>query len=54
MPALVISVADLPRTRSNKLVELAVADAVNGRVVRNLEAIANPEAITAIVDALKH
>mgnify|MGYP002856251836 FL=1 len=54
VPALVISVADLPRTRSNKLVELAVADAVNGRVVRNLEAIANPEAITAIVDALKH
>ena len=54
VPALVISVADLPRTRSNKLVELAVADAVNGRVVRNLEAIANPEAITDIVDALKH
>ena len=53
VPALVISVVDLPRTRSNKLVELAVADAVNGRVVRNLEAIANPEAIDAIVDALK-
>jgi acetoacetyl-CoA synthetase len=53
VPAVVISVADLPRTRSNKLVELAVADAVNGRPVRNLEAIANPEAITAIVDALK-
>jgi acetoacetyl-CoA synthetase len=53
VPAVVISVKDLPRTRSNKLVELAVADAVNGRPVRNLEAIANPEAITAIVDALK-
>jgi acetoacetyl-CoA synthetase len=53
VPAVVISVADLPRTRSNKLVELAVADAVNSRPVRNLEAIANPEAITAIVDALK-
>ena len=53
VPAVVISVADLPRTRSNKLVELAVADAVNGRPVRNLEAIANPEAITAIVNALK-
>ena len=52
VPAVVISVADLPRTRSNKLVELAVADAVNGRPVRNIEAIANPEAITAIVDAL--
>ena len=53
VPAVVISVADLPRTRSNKLVELAVADAVNGRPVRNIEAIANPEAITAIVNALK-
>ena len=53
VPAVVIAVADLPRTRSNKLVELAVIDAVNGRPVRNIEAIANPEAITAIVDALK-
>ena len=53
VPAVVIAVGDLPRTRSNKLVELAVADAVNGRAVRNIEAIANPEAITAIVEALK-
>ena len=53
VPAIVIAVADLPRTRSNKLVELAVADAVNGRQVRNIEAIANPEAIDAIVEALK-
>jgi len=53
VPAVVIAVADLPRTRSNKLVELAVFDAVNGRPVRNVEAIANPEAITAIVDAVK-
>jgi acetoacetyl-CoA synthetase len=53
VPSVVIAVADLPRTRSNKLVELAVVDAVNGRPVRNVEAIANPEAITAIVDALK-
>ena len=53
VPAIVIAVADLPRTRSNKLVELAVADAVNGRPVRNIEAIANPEAIDAIVMALK-
>ena len=53
VPAIVIAVADLPRTRSNKLVELAVADAVNGRPVRNIEAIANPEAIYEIVLALK-
>ncbi|MGE0880773.1 MAG: acetoacetate--CoA ligase [Acidimicrobiia bacterium] len=49
VPAVVARVDDLPRTRSNKLVELAVADAVNGRPVRNTEALANPEAIAAIV-----
>jgi len=43
-----VQVHDLPRTRSNKLVELALADAVNGRPVRNSEAIANPECISAI------
>jgi acetoacetyl-CoA synthetase len=48
VPAVVVAVDDLPRTRSGKLVELAVADAVNGRPVRNREAIANPEAIDAI------
>nr|WP_283251187.1 acetoacetate--CoA ligase [Rhabdothermincola salaria] len=49
VPAVVAQVDDLPRTRSDKLVELAVADAVNGRPVRNTEALANPEAIDAIV-----
>ena len=48
VPALVVRVEDLPRTRSNKLVELALADAVNGRPVRNSEAIANPECISVI------
>jgi len=48
VPALVVQVHDLPRTRSNKLVELALADAVNGRPVRNSEAIANPECISVI------
>ena len=47
-PRSIVAVDDLPRTRSGKLVELAVADAVNGRPVRNREAIANPEAIDAI------
>jgi acetoacetyl-CoA synthetase len=53
VPGLVVEVSDLPRTRSNKLVELAVADAVNGRPVRNSEAIANPECIWQIVELLK-
>ena len=48
VPAVVVAVEDLPRTRSGKLVEVAVADAVNGRAVRNREAIANPEAIDLI------
>ena len=48
VPALVLAVDDLPRTRSGKLAELAVTDAVNGREVRNTSALANPEAIDAI------
>ncbi|MEO8163494.1 MAG: acetoacetate--CoA ligase, partial [Ilumatobacteraceae bacterium] len=49
VPAIVLQVDDLPRTRSNKLVELALSDAVNGRPIRNRGSIANPEAIDAIV-----
>jgi acetoacetyl-CoA synthetase len=45
VPAVILAVDDLPRTRSNKLVELAVCDAVNGLKIRNVEAIANPEAL---------
>ncbi len=48
VPAVIVAVDDLPRTRSNKLVELAVADVVHGRPVRNTEALANPEALAAI------
>lgn len=48
VPALILEVADLPRTRSGKLTELAVADVVNGREVRNTEAMSNPEALWAI------
>ena len=45
VPARIVAVADIPRTRSNKITELAVADIVNGREVRNKEALANPEAL---------
>lgn len=45
VPAKVIAVADLPRTRSGKLTELAVRDVVHGRPVRNVEGLANPEAL---------
>jgi acetoacetyl-CoA synthetase len=45
VPAKVLAVADIPRTKSGKITELAVRDVVHGRVVRNKEALANPEAL---------
>lgn len=45
VPAKIIPVTDIPRTRSGKIVELAVRDVVHGRQVRNLEALSNPEAL---------
>jgi len=45
VPAKVIEVGDIPRTRSGKIVELAVRDVVHGRPVGNREALANPEAL---------
>jgi len=45
VPAKVVQVADIPRTKSGKIVELAVRNVVHGRPVRNLEALANPEAL---------
>lgn len=50
VPALVLPVQDIPRTRSGKLSELAVADVVNRRPVRNIEALANPEALDLFRD----
>ena len=48
VPAIVLEVDDLPRTRSGKLAELAVTDVVNGREVRNTTALANPEVLEVI------
>jgi len=45
VPAKVLQVADIPRTKSGKIVELAVREVVHGRPVKNLEALANPEAL---------
>ena len=45
VPAKILQVTDVPRTKSGKVVELAVRDAVHGRSVKNLEALANPEAL---------
>jgi len=45
VPAKVLQVTDIPRTKSGKIVELAVREVVHGRPVKNLEALANPEAL---------
>ena len=45
VPAKIIQVADIPRTISGKIVELAVRDVVHGRPVKNADALANPEAL---------
>ena len=50
VPAKVVAVADIPRTKSGKIVELAVRDMVHGRQVKNKEALANPEALDLFVD----
>ena len=50
VPAKVLQVADIPRTKSGKIVELAVRDVVHGRPVKNKEALANPEALELFRD----
>jgi len=50
VPAKVIQVADIPRTKSGKITELAVRDVVSGRAVKNTEALANPEALALYKD----
>ncbi len=50
VPARIVQVEDIPRTRSGKIVELAVAAVVHGEPVRNVEALANPEALEEFRD----
>jgi acetoacetyl-CoA synthetase len=45
VPARIVQVADIPRTKSGKIVEIAVREVVHGREVKNKEALANPEAL---------
>ena len=45
VPARIVAVADIPRTRSGKISEIAVRDVVHGRAVKNVGALANPEAL---------
>ncbi len=50
VPAKIIAVADIPRTKSGKTVELAVREAIHGRPVRNADALANPESLALFRD----
>ena len=50
VPALVLQTADIPRTRSGKITELAVTSVINGGEVKNTEALANPEALAYFRD----
>jgi acetoacetyl-CoA synthetase len=53
VPAKVVQVTDIPRTKSGKIVELAVRNVVHGREVRNLDALANPEALGQYRDRME-
>ncbi len=50
VPSKVIAVSDIPRTKSGKITELAVRDIIEGREVKNKEALANPEALDLFRD----
>ncbi len=53
VPAKVVQVNDIPRTKSGKIVELAVRNVVHGRPVKNVEALANPEALEQFRDRVE-
>ena len=50
VPAKIIQVADIPRTISGKIVELAVRNIIHGQPVNNTDALANPEALAYFHD----
>ncbi len=50
VPAKVVQIDDIPRTKSGKITELAVRDVVHGRPVKNQEALANPAALKLYED----
>ena len=50
VPQQVLQVDDIPRTKSGKIVELAVRDMVHGREIQNVESLANPEALSYFKD----
>ena len=45
VPSKIISVKDIPRTKSGKIVELAVKNTIEGNIIKNKEALINPEVL---------
>ncbi len=50
VPRVIVAVADIPRTLSGKITELAVREVIHGRVVKNVDALANPAALELFRD----
>lgn len=50
VPRVIVAVADIPRTISGKITELAVRDVIHGRPVKNVDALANPQALELFRD----
>lgn len=50
VPRVIVAVADIPRTVSGKITELAVRDVIHGRPVPNVEALANPDSLRLFAD----
>ena len=50
VPARIVQVSDIPRTVSGKIVELAVREVIHGRPVKNVDALANPDALALYRD----
>jgi acetoacetyl-CoA synthetase len=50
VPRVIVAVADIPRTISGKITELAVRDVIHGRAVKNTDALANPQALALYRD----
>jgi len=45
VPSKIISISDIPKTKNGKLVELAVKQTIEGEIIKNLEALANPDSL---------
>ena len=50
VPKVIVQVADIPRTISGKITELAVRDVIHGRVPKNTDSLANPDVLESFRD----